>query len=222
MRLQILTIIVLLHVAACVTAQAKPGGSSAQAEILWDTWGTPHIFAKDTNSAARALGWAQMQSHGNRLLRAIAIARGRGAEYFGQEMLDADEFTRTIGTYTISRKWRDQQGAEFAPYLEAFVAGINEFGRQHPERLTPEAHAVLPVDSVDIIAAATRLLTRFVATAGGCTSVFVGHSNAWAIGPSHSAIGHAMILENLQVPWDLDWATFFEATPRRLAHPCRN
>lgn len=29
---------------------------------------------------------------------------------------------------------------------------------------------MLPVDSVDIIAAGTRLLTRFVATAGRCTS----------------------------------------------------
>ena len=132
MRLQILTIIVLLHVAACVTAQAKPGGSSAQAEILWDTWGTPHIFAKDTNNVARALGWAQMQSHGNRLLRVIARARGRGAEYFGQELLEADEFTRTMGTYPISRKWRAQQSAEFGAYLEAFVAGINEYSRQNP------------------------------------------------------------------------------------------
>jgi acyl-homoserine-lactone acylase len=145
-----------------------------------------------------------MQSHGNRLLRAIAIARGRGSEYFGQGLLESDEFTRTMGTYEISREWRAQQSPEFAAYLEAFVAGINDYAKQHPGHLTLEARAVLPVDSVDIIAAGTRLLTRFVATAGRCTSVFVGHTNGWAIGPSRSASGHAMTLENEQVPWDLD------------------
>jgi acyl-homoserine-lactone acylase len=185
--------------------------STAQAEILWDTWGVPHIFAKDMNSAGRALGWAQMQNHGNRLLRVIARARGRAAEYFGSDLLEADKFTRTMGTYDIARKWRAQQSSEFGQYLEAFVAGINEYGREHPERLTPEARAVLPVDSVDVIANATRFLTSFVATAGGCTSAFAGHSNAWAISPSKSVNGHALLLQNPHGPWDLEWVTFFEA-----------
>jgi len=209
-RLSIAVLFIILAPVGPNPQSQAIGNSNNTAEILWDTWGVPHIFAKDANSAARALGWAQMQNHGNRLLRVIAIARGHGAEYFGQELLESDEFTRTMGTYKISRKWRAQQSAEFAVFLESFVAGINAYARQYPERLTPEARAILPVDSVDIVAAGTRLLTRFVATAGGCTSVFVGHSNAWAIGPSNSASGHTMLLENLHVPWDLDWATFFE------------
>jgi acyl-homoserine-lactone acylase len=211
MRQLFFAVLFILLVPAGAYAQShKPNGGGSRAEILWDTWGVPHIFAKDTNSAARALGWAQMQNHGNRLLRAIAIARGRGAEYFGQELLDSDDFTRTMGTYAISQRWRAQQNPEFASYLEAFVAGINDYARQYPEQLTAQARAVLPVESVDVIAAGTRLLTRFVATAGRCTSVFVGHTNGWAIGPSRSASGHAMALENEQVPWDLEWATFFE------------
>ena len=38
-------------------------------EILWDTYGIPHIYGQDVKSAFRAFGWAQMQSHGNLLLR---------------------------------------------------------------------------------------------------------------------------------------------------------
>jgi acyl-homoserine-lactone acylase len=94
---------------AGATDNSGARANTNEAEILWDTWGVPHIFAKDTNSAGRALGWAQMHNHGNRLLRAIAIARGRGAEYFGEELLDSDQFTRTMGTYEISREWRAQQ-----------------------------------------------------------------------------------------------------------------
>ena len=48
-------------------------------EILWDTYGIPHIYGKDTSSAFQAFGWAQMQSHGNLLLRLYGQARGRAA-----------------------------------------------------------------------------------------------------------------------------------------------
>jgi acyl-homoserine-lactone acylase len=47
-------------------------------------------------SAARAFGWAQMQSNGNLLLRQVALARGRGAEYFGK-LLPPDKLQRTMG-----------------------------------------------------------------------------------------------------------------------------
>ncbi|HUF65223.1 MAG TPA: penicillin acylase family protein, partial [Gemmatimonadaceae bacterium] len=59
----------------------QPGG----AEILWDSYGVPHIFASDRNALARALGWAQMRNHGDLLLRLYAQARGRGAELLGED-----------------------------------------------------------------------------------------------------------------------------------------
>jgi acyl-homoserine-lactone acylase len=202
-------LILLTPAGACPQSQ-KPNSSDNKTEILWDTWGVPHIFAKDTESAARAFGWAQMQSNGNRLLRSIAWARGRGAEYFGKDLLEADEVTRRMGLYAHAQKWRAQQSPEFGRYLEGFVAGINDYSRQHAETLAPSARSVLPVDSTDIIALVSHILFQFVATAGGCTGAFHGHSNGWAIGPSRSTNGHAMLLANPQVPWG-DWLTSFEA-----------
>jgi len=187
-----------------------PKSDINRAEILWDTWGVPHIFAKDSESAARAFGWAQMQSNGNRLLRSIAWARGRGAEYFGKDLFEADEVTRRMGVYAHAQEWRAQQSPEFSRYLEGFVAGINDYSHQHAETLAPSARIVLPVDSTDIIALVSRMLLQFVSTAGGCTSAFHGHSNGWAIGPSRSANGRSMLLANPQVPWG-DWLTSFEA-----------
>lgn len=77
MKSQLLTIVLVLPTVNFqpmrALAQTKSSQSNRAAEILWDTWGAPHIFAKDTNSAGRALGWAQMQNHGNRLLRVRSL-----------------------------------------------------------------------------------------------------------------------------------------------------
>jgi acyl-homoserine-lactone acylase len=185
----------------------------ARAEILWDTWGVPHIFANDTESAARAFGWAQMQSHGNLLLREVARARGRSAEYFGKDLLSSDKVQRTMGLYSLAKEWRQQQTPAFALYLEAFVSGINEYGRENLDKLEPEVRAVLPVTSIDIIAHTARVLFEFVGTAGCYDALgdsLFASSNGWAIGPSHAVSGHSMLLANPHLPWSGD-STWVEA-----------
>ena len=153
MRQLLLAVLFILLVPAGAYPQShKPNSGRSRAEILWDTWGVPHIFAKDTDGAARAFGWVQMQSNGNLLLRQIARARGRGAEYFGKDLRPSDKLQRTMGLYSLAEKWRGQQSAEFARYLEGFVTGINEYGRRRFNKLQTEARAVLPVTSIDIIA----------------------------------------------------------------------
>src|SRR5215216_6374803 len=73
---------------------ATPVGSpgSAEAELLWDTWGVPHIFADDTVNLFYGFGWAQMHAHGDLLLRLYGQARGRPAEYWGERYLESDRW----------------------------------------------------------------------------------------------------------------------------------
>ena len=212
-RILIVAVLITLQ-SICALAQPKEAHDDSQAEILWDRWGVPHIYAKDAESAFRAFGWAQMHSHANLVLRGIAKARGRGAEYFGKDLLLSDEGARTWGFYATARRWRGEQTAEMGRYLDAFAKGINDYGRQHPEKLSPQARAVLPVDSVDILAHTTRMLYEFLSWDTNCSIAledgFPAASNGWAIGPSHSASGHAMLLSNPHLAWGND-LTFFEA-----------
>lgn len=54
----------------------RPGQAEASdTEILWDEWGVPHIFAESETDLFRAHGWAQMQSHGDRILILYEIGR---------------------------------------------------------------------------------------------------------------------------------------------------
>src|SRR6187200_2614477 len=79
--------------------------AQSPAEILWDRWGVPHIFAPDLDQAMFAFGWAQMQSHGDLILRLYGQSRGRGAEYWGAEYLDVDRWVRTMGVPARAAEW---------------------------------------------------------------------------------------------------------------------
>ncbi len=84
-RVRILALLILILPALPGPAAATP---DPRAEILWDTWGIPHIFARDDESLFYAFGRAQMQSHGDLILRLYGQARGRAAEYWGKNYLN--------------------------------------------------------------------------------------------------------------------------------------
>jgi acyl-homoserine-lactone acylase len=209
-----ITAILIVLQSTCAFAQRQQTRDDLQSEILWDRWGVPHIYAKDAESAFRAFGWAQMHSHANLLLRDIAKARGRGAEYFGKDLLQSDQGERTWDFYGTARRWRGEQSPEMGRYLDAFAKGINDFAQQHPEALSTQARAVLPVDAVDILAHTTRVLYEFLSWDTNCSRAledgFPAGSNGWAIAPSHSSSGHAMLLSNPHLLWGNE-LTFFEA-----------
>jgi acyl-homoserine-lactone acylase len=65
--------------------------AAGNAEILWDHYGIPHIFAPDREAMFYAHGWAQMQNQADLLLRLYGESRGRTAEYWGPSNLEKRE-----------------------------------------------------------------------------------------------------------------------------------
>ena len=139
-----------------------PSGAAApavpKAEILWDTYGVPHIFAGNDYSLLYAYGWAQMQAHGDLVLRLYGQARGRAAEYWGRDHLDGDLAVWRASIPTRSVDWLRQQTPQAARLLEAFVRGMNDYAARHPETLDPQRRLVLPVVPVDVLAHTQRVI----------------------------------------------------------------
>lgn len=216
----------LLASAAPVPAQSpRAAQAGQQSEILWDRWGVPHVFARSDRDLGWGFGWAQAHSHGDRVLTLYGLARGRGAEYWGERYLASDRLMRTVGIPEQGARDLAAQPAELRRYLQAFADGFNAYARAHPERIADSVEAVLPVTAADLLRHSQRVMFSFVSITGNQPPV-VGlnglpperrpGSNGWAVAPSRAAGGNAMLLQNPHLSWNDDLQIFYEA---QLAAP---
>ncbi len=199
-------------------ATAAPRG----VEILWDRYGVAHVYAKNNEGLFFGYGYAQMQSHGDLILKLYGESRGRASEYWGpgerNANLELDRWVLTNDVPERGRDWYQRQTPEFRRYLDAFAAGMNEYAQRHPEKLNADRRQVLPITGADPVIHTHRIMhfsyvssaARVIAAATGRPPALGGiGSNAWAIAPLKSASGRPMILMNPHLPWQ-DWYTYYE------------
>ncbi len=213
-----LTVAALLGAAVMTTASPAFAMTPAKGtEIDWDKYGVPHIFAPDRASLMYAYGYAQMEAHAELLVRLYTQSRGRAAEFYGEQYLESDKWVRENGIPERGKVWATQQSPEFGPLLAAFVDGINAWGAEHKSELSPAAQAQFPFKTEDVLAHGLRLIhydwiisQDMVNARVKADHIDVHGSNEWAIAPSHSANGHAMLMSNSHLEWG-DRHTYIEA-----------
>lgn len=213
-RMVVFCLVLLFILLPALSCRPAP----TRAEILWDTWGVPHIYADTEEDLFYALGWAQMQNHGNLILENYGKSRGRAAEYWGEEYLDLDRYVWTMGAPVLAEKTYHEASGEDLAEIDAFAAGMNAYAEAYPEELDDRLELVLPLSGQDVVA-----YIMYAAYFGiyvppdmidGFRQQYLGNdqasdtepivsptSNAWVIGPSKSASGHPIMLSNPHAPW---------------------
>ena len=223
----------ILRLALCLlfalaVGEAEPAGKralQAKSEVLWDKYGIPHVFANSIPDIGRGFGRAQMESHGNLILRLYGEARGRAAEYWGEEYLASDRWVLLNGVPERGLRWYGKQNSQFRAYVDGFAQGLNEYAEGHPESLSPDLKVVLPITAADVLAHVERVIYYgFIASKRGITGTLndktaamndalappLAGSNGWALARSRSSSGNAMLLANPHLPWS-DYYTLYEA-----------
>lgn len=220
-----LAVAVQFGLAACandVSAALAPSADVAlpvaEAEILWDTYGVPHIYGPDAETVFYGYGWAQVASHANTVLRLYGEARGKGAEYWGAEYEETAKWLVMNDVPNRAQEWYDAYSPEFRAKIDAFAEGMNAYAAAHPEAIDPELSIVLPVSGVDVVAHAHRLMNFVyvaspgrVAGEGDPPELSEQGSNTWAIAGAKTASGNTMLLQNPHLPWGTGYFIYYEA-----------
>lgn len=196
----------------CLYSYASPA-QQVKTELLWDTYGVPHVFAGSMADMYYGFGWAQMHNHANLLLQLYGEARGRGAEYWGEEQLPLDKMIHLFNIPELAKQQYVQQQPAAKAYVDAFVKGVNAYAAKYPGAIDARLKQVLPVKATDVMAHALRVMYLEFVASNEIFELIVQSdrgSNSIAIGPSRSADGNAMLLANPHLPWS-DFFTFFEA-----------
>lgn len=207
--MKITTCLILFLLLSC----QYPESSTAPTRIHWDSWGVPHIYSENVEELFQAQGWAQMNNHANHILWLYGRSRGKAAEYWGDEYLQNDMLIHTLGFEKYAREWASGQDPELQTILSSFVKGMNAWAEAHPEEINDENKIVLPLTVDDVnMHGMFVVFTRFI---GGSELGRVQQwpdmgSNTYAIGPSRSASGNAMLVQNPHLPW-MDEFLFFES-----------
>ncbi len=182
-------------------------------QIVWDTWGVPHITSNDTEELFFAQGWAQMHNHANLIIDLYGSSRGKGAEYWGNEKIKDDILIHTLGFGKLADEWEAKQDPEIKSIFNSFVNGMNAYAEAHPESIDEKNKVVLPLTTKDLnMHSMYVVFTRFI---GGGDLGRIQQwpdmgSNTFAIGAKRSASGNTMLVQNPHLPWWREFL-FFES-----------
>lgn len=188
------------------------------AEILWDTYGVPHIYANDESSLYKAFGWAQMHNHADLILRLYGESRGKSAEYWGTK-LEQDKMLHLLNFPELGKSEYAQLEGNLKNMVDAFVSGLNAYANKNPERIADELKVVLPVIPDDILAHLLRTLYYdfLIAPEIGKGQSWQPGSNAWAVAPKLTLSGNSFLLANPHLPW-LDETASYRFMEAHLNH----
>jgi len=106
-------------------------GLSEEVEINFDSYGVPHIYAQNQTDAYRALGYVHAQERLFQLEMMRRVGSGTLAELLGPEVLQIDQFFRTLGIPKHAKESTQallaQGNSPWKSAAEAYIDGVNQF-----------------------------------------------------------------------------------------------
>lgn len=185
--------------------------------IIRDTWGIPHVYGKSDADAVFGFLYAQCEDDFERVEMNYINAAGRLAEVEGESRLYNDLRTRLFQDTLKAIHLFARTPPDMKKLMEAFAGGINYFLATHPQvkpkllqRFQPWMPLLFSEGSIggDIETVSVAGLKKFYSNGAAAGKEEIDEnggdgpepepkgSNGFAIAPSRSASGNALLLIN--------------------------
>lgn len=196
-------------VTSCTTSSSAPPLGTNQLALYRDTWGVPHVYAHSEKDGFYGLGYAVAEDNLETLLRVYLEISGRAASVFGPEAVEGDAAARLWRIAEDAQAGFARLPAQVQADHRAFIAGVERFMRDHPERKpawSPELAEWMPLASTHSFNLFLSVFQRGQGFADCGVREEVGHfrtawlatarsaaSNQWVIAPSRTASRTTMV-----------------------------
>jgi len=232
-----------LIAATCVAvfpASAKPPEQIAKSVTIYrDNYGVPHVYGPTDASCVFGYAYASAEDNFWQIEDSYIRALGRASEVYGAKTLDDDRLVRALEISRLAKAEYDRATPAIKQMDEAFADGLNYFLARNPQ---VKPRLITHFEPWHIYAFNRyALYYLFIFRKSGLqpreiNSVMQSQgSNMWAVMPSKSADGHALLFINPHQPffgpgqwyeghvhsdegWDMSGASFFGSGFPTIGH----
>ena len=191
------------------TGNAQIKIDPAAIDIVRDSFGVPHIFAKTDREVAYGLAWAQAEDDFNSMQQALLPTKGLMGSVMGKKAVAGDYAFALFRCREITEQKWNTLSTEFLKLIDGFVQALNHFAVTHPGEVLHKK--LFPVTSKDYVASSVFALTIFNGADKALQRIYNNEeweapelnkkgSNSFAIHASKTSTGDAFLLINAHQP----------------------
>ena len=195
------------------------------AEILRDNYGVPHVFGKTDADVSFGVAYAHAEDDFQTIQESVAATRGLMARYNGSEGAPTDYIVALFDVWdTVDAKYESDVSDEVKAIADAYVAGLNLYASENPDKIMP---GLAPFKAKDVVAGSVFRTPFFYGLDGTLLELFSDDrmvemaldpgtgetawtvsdrkapkrgSNAFAVAPSRSTDGSTRLVINSHQP----------------------
>jgi acyl-homoserine-lactone acylase len=188
-------------------------------DIVRDSFGVPHIFAKTDKEVAYGLAWAEAEDEFESMQQLLLPVKGLMGRVLGKNAVAGDYAFELFRCREITTEKWNTLSAPFLQLIHGYVQGLNQYAATHPKEILHKK--LFPITEKEYVSSSAFALTIFNGVDKALYRIFNNSepeapeynkkgSNAFAISNTKTTNGNAFLLINAHQP-NTGPQSFYEA-----------